>query len=236
MESAPDLNTLNERLGVDIDPETLRLALTHRSYAFENGGIPTNERLEFLGDAVLQLVATESLFLDNPELPEGRLAKMRAAVVNTRALAQIARRLKIGEFVLLGKGEEMTGGRRKDSILADTVESLIGACFISRGRAEAFALVHRLIDDMLIDAVRLGAGMDFKTTLQEAAADLDLGAVVYEVTGRGPDHARVFTALALLGGTEWGAGEGTSKKAAEAVAAEAAVTAIRAAHPDYSRH
>ncbi|MFB9777086.1 ribonuclease III [Brevibacterium otitidis] len=236
MESAPDLNTLNERLGVDIDPETLRLALTHRSYAFENGGIPTNERLEFLGDAVLQLVATESLFLDNPELPEGRLAKMRAAVVNTRALAQIARRLKIGKFVLLGKGEEMTGGRTKDSILADTVESLIGACFISCGRAEAFALVHRLIDDMLIDAVRLGAGMDYKTTLQEAAADLSLGAVVYEVTGRGPDHARVFTAVALLGGTAWGTGEGTSKKAAEAVAAEAAVTAIRAAHPDYSRH
>ena len=236
MESAPDLNTLNERLGVDIDPETLRLALTHRSYAFENGGIPTNERLEFLGDAVLQLVATESLFLDNPELPEGRLAKMRAAVVNTRALAQIARRLKIGEFVLLGKGEEMTGGRTKDSILADTVESLIGACFISRGRAEAFALVHRLIDDMLVDAVRLGAGMDYKTTLQEAAADLDLGTVVYGVTGRGPDHARVFTAIALLGGKEWGTGEGTSKKAAEAVAAEAAVTAIRTAYPDYSRY
>ena len=236
MESAPDLNTLNERLGVDIDPETLRLALTHRSYAFENGGIPTNERLEFLGDAVLQLVATESLFLDNPELPEGRLAKMRAAVVNTRALAQIARRLKIGEFVLLGKGEEMTGGRTKDSILADTVESLIGACFISRGRAEAFALVHRLIDDMLVDAVRLGAGMDYKTTLQEAAADLDLGTVVYDVTGRGPDHARVFTAIALLGGKEWGTGEGTSKKAAEAVAAEAAVTAIRTAYPDYSRY
>ncbi len=236
MDSAPDLNTLNERLGVDIDPETLRLALTHRSYAFENGGIPTNERLEFLGDAVLQLVATESLFLDNPELPEGRLAKMRAAVVNTRALAQIARRLKIGEFVLLGKGEEMTGGRTKDSILADTVESLIGACFISRGRAEAFALVHRLIDDMLVDAVRLGAGMDYKTTLQEAAADLDLGTVVYGVTGRGPDHARVFTAIALLGGKEWGTGEGTSKKAAEAVAAEAAVTAIRTAYPDYSRY
>ncbi|MFL0515257.1 ribonuclease III [Brevibacterium luteolum] len=236
MDSAPDLNTLNERLGVDIDPETLRLALTHRSYAFENGGIPTNERLEFLGDAVLQLVATESLFLDNPELPEGRLAKMRAAVVNTRALAQIARRLKIGEFVLLGKGEEMTGGRTKDSILADTVESLIGACFISRGRGEAFALVHRLIDDMLVDAVRLGAGMDYKTTLQEAAADLDLGTVVYDVTGRGPDHARVFTAIALLGGKEWGTGEGTSKKAAEAVAAEAAVTAIRTAYPDYSRY
>ncbi|MBU8579352.1 ribonuclease III [Brevibacterium luteolum] len=230
------MNTLNERLGVDIDPETLRLALTHRSYAFENGGIPTNERLEFLGDAVLQLVATESLFLDNPELPEGRLAKMRAAVVNTRALAQIARRLKIGEFVLLGKGEEMTGGRTKDSILADTVESLIGACFISRGRGEAFALVHRLIDDMLVDAVRLGAGMDYKTTLQEAAADLDLGTVVYDVTGRGPDHARVFTAIALLGGKEWGTGEGTSKKAAEAVAAEAAVTAIRTAYPDYSRY
>src|SRR5699024_4528822 len=169
-----DHTGLTERLGVDIDPETLRLALTHRSYAFENGGIPTNERLEFLGDSVLQLVATESLYDDNPELPEGRLAKMRAAVVNARALAGIARRYDVGAHLLLGKGEDATGGRDKDSILADTVEALIGACYVSRGREEAFALVHRLIDDMLIDAVALGAGVDYKTTLQEAASDLSL--------------------------------------------------------------
>lgn len=235
MESHPDLHDLNERLGVDIDPGTLRLALTHRSFAFENGGIPTNERLEFLGDAVLQLVATESLFLDNPDLPEGRLAKMRSAVVNTRALAAIGRGLGIGEFIFLGKGEELTGGRDKDSILADTVESLIGATYIGCGPEDAFALVHRLVDDMLRDAVQLGAGMDYKTTLQEAAADLSLGPVSYALDSRGPDHARVFTATVLLGDTEWGSGEGTSKKNAEARAAEAAVRTIAAQHPDYRR-
>lgn len=235
MESHPDLHDLNERLGVDIDPGTLRLALTHRSFAFENGGIPTNERLEFLGDAVLQLVATESLFLDNPDLPEGRLAKMRSAVVNTRALAAIGRGLGIGEFIFLGKGEELTGGRDKDSILADTVESLIGATYIGCGPEDAFALVHRLVDDMLRDAVQLGAGMDYKTTLQEAAADLSLGPVSYALDSRGPDHARVFTATVLLGDTAWGSGEGTSKKNAEARAAEAAVRTVAVQHPDYRR-
>ena len=233
--TAEDHTGLTERLGVDIDPETLRLALTHRSYAFENGGIPTNERLEFLGDSVLQLVATESLYDDNPELPEGRLAKMRAAVVNARALAGIARRYDVGAHLRLGKGEDATGGRDKDSILADTVEALIGACYVSRGREEAFALVHRLIDDMLIDAVALGAGVDYKTTLQEAASDLSLGTVRYEVEGEGPAHARVFTATALAGDTVWGEGQDSSKKAAEAVAAEAAVRAISEAHPHYTR-
>ena len=235
MESRPDFGDLTERLGVDIDPGTLRCALTHRSYAFENGGIPTNERLEFLGDAVLQLVATESLFFDNPDLPEGRLAKMRSAVVNTRALAAIGRRLGIGEFVLLGKGEELTGGRDKDSILADTVESLIGAAYVGCDPDDAFALVHRLIDTMLHDAVRLGAGMDYKTTLQEAAADLKLGPVTYTITSEGPDHARVFTAVAVLGESAWGSGEGSSKKAAEARAAEAAVRTIVEQHPGARR-
>ena len=226
---------LKKSLGIDIDPETFRLALTHRSFAFEAGGIPTNERLEFLGDSVLGLVATESLFYDNPDLPEGQLAKMRSAVVNTRALASIARQHGIGEHILLGKGEELTGGRNKDSILADTVEALIGATFVSRGREEAFAFVHRLIDGMLDDAVNLGAGMDFKTTLQEAAADLDLGTVSYEITSSGPDHAMVFTATAMLGANNWGAGDGSSKKAAEAAAAEVAVKAIRTIYPDYRR-
>ena len=134
---------------------------------------------------------------------------MRSAVVNTRALAAIGRRLGIGEFVLLGKGEELTGGRDKDSILADTVESLIGAAYVGCGPDDAFALVHRLIDTMLHDAVRLGAGMDYKTTLQEAAADLKLGPVTYTITSEGPDHARVFTAVAVLGEAAWGSGEGS---------------------------
>lgn len=226
---------LQKSLGIDIDPETLRLALTHRSYAFEAGGIPTNERLEFLGDSVLGLVATESLYYDNPDLPEGQLAKMRSAVVNTRALAQIARRHDIGQHILLGKGEELTGGRNKDSILADTVEALIGATFVSSGREVAFAFVHRLIDGMLADAVNLGAGMDYKTTLQEAAADLGLGPVSYEITSTGPDHAMIFTATARLGDNGWGSGDGSSKKSAEAAAAEVAVKAIRTLYPDYQR-
>nr|WP_275902196.1 ribonuclease III [Brevibacterium zhoupengii] len=226
---------MQKSLGIDIDPETFRLALTHRSFAFEAGGIPTNERLEFLGDSVLGLVATESLYYDNPDLAEGSLAKMRSAVVNTRALASIARRHGIGPHILLGKGEELTGGRDKDSILADTVEALIGATFVARGREEAFALVHRLIDSMLSDAVNLGAGMDYKTTLQEAAADLDLGAVSYEIVSSGPDHAMVFTATALLGANGWGTGDGSSKKNAEAAAAEVAVKAIRTIYPDYTR-
>ena len=235
MTEAQNLRELNERLGIDIDPETLRLSLTHRSYAFENGGIPTNERLEFLGDSVLQLVATEWLFHNNPAMAEGRLAKMRSAVVNTRALAAVARQYGIGDYLLLGKGEELTGGRNKDSILADTVEAIIGACYISQGRQVAEDLVHRFVDPMLDDAVNLGAGMDYKTTLQEAAADLGLGVVTYEITSEGPDHARVFTAQAQLGDTTWGSGEGTSKKNAELVAAEVAVKAIRAKHPDWSR-
>lgn len=226
---------LQKSLGIDIDPETFRLALTHRSFAFEAGGIPTNERLEFLGDSVLGLVATESLYYDNPDLAEGSLAKMRSAVVNTRALASIARKHKIGPHILLGKGEELTGGRNKDSILADTVEALIGATFVARGREEAFAFVHRLIDGMLSDAVNLGAGMDYKTTLQEAAADLDLGTVSYEIVSSGPDHAMVFTATALLGVNGWGSGDGSSKKNAEAAAAEVAVKAIRTIYPDYTR-
>ena len=219
-----DHTGLTERLGVDIDPETLRLALTHRSYAFENGGIPTNERLEFLGDSVLQLVATESLYDDNPELPEGRLAKMRAAVVNARALAGIARRYDVGAHLLLGKGEDATGGRDKDSILADTVEALIGACYVSRGREEAFALVHRLIDDMLIDAVALGAGVDYKTTLQEIIQQNPEERLEYVVTGEsGPDHDKHFTVEVHLNSNVIGKGGGRSKKEAEQQAAREAL-------------
>lgn len=229
------MSELNKRLGVNIDPETLRLALTHRSYAYENGGVPTNERLEFLGDAVLQLTVTEWLFNHNVDASESQLAKMRSAVVNSRALAGIARTYGIGEFLLLGKGEERTGGREKESILADAVEALIGACFMSQGRKTADALVSRLVSPLLADAVNLGAGMDNKTTLQEAAADLGLGTVRYDVTGVGPDHARVFTAVAYLGDTRWATGTGSSKKTAELDAAEIAVAAIREKYPAWSR-
>jgi len=135
--SSTDPEVLRERLGVDIDPALLDRALTHRSYAYENGGLPTNERLEFLGDSVLGLVVTDTLFRNHPELPEGQLAKLRAAVVNMRALAEVGRELRLGSFVRLGRGEETTGGRDKSSILADTLEALLGAVYLDLGLDQA---------------------------------------------------------------------------------------------------
>src|SRR5439155_21669462 len=145
-------------------------ALTHRSFAYEHGGLPTNERLEFLGDAVLGLVVTDALFREYPDLPEGHLAKLRAAVVNMRALADVARGLHLGDYVRLGRGEEGTGGRDKASILADTLEAVIGAAYIDRGLAAADVLVHRLLDPVIARSARLGDRLDWKTSLQELTA------------------------------------------------------------------
>ena len=145
----------------------------HRSFAYENGGLPTNERLEFLGDSVLGLIVTDTLFRSYPDLPEGQLAKLRAAVVNMRALAGVARGLDLGSYVRLGKGEEGTGGRDKSSILADTLEAVIGAVYLDQGLEAADALVHRLFDPVIARSARLGAGLDWKTSLQELTAVRD---------------------------------------------------------------
>ncbi|WP_344878773.1 ribonuclease III [Zhihengliuella alba] len=217
----PASEDLLKRLGVDIDSETLRLALTHRSYAYEHGGIPTNERLEFLGDSILGYTITEHLYHRYPDLPEGDLAKRRAAVVSTRALARVARDLGIGEFVYLGQGEKLTGGRDKASILADTTEALIGATMLSCGVETAKDMVLRLIVPLLDEVENLGAGVDWKTAIQEVAASRKLGTVHYVVEGSGPDHARVFQATLTIGGTDYGAGTGPSKKEAEQEAAAA---------------
>ncbi|MDR2255616.1 MAG: ribonuclease III [Arthrobacter sp.] len=216
-----DQQQLAERLGVTIDPETLRLALTHRSYAYENGGIPTNERLEFLGDSVLGFSVTGHLYEHYPHLPEGELAKRRAAVVSTRALARLAREIGVGEFILLGQGEIRTNGRDKSSILADTMEALFGATFLSSGLEPARELVLRLVLPLLVEVDDFGAGTDWKTSIQEAAAEHSLGAVVYEVTGEGPDHARVYHAVLHIGTATYAKGTGHSKKEAEQEAAEA---------------
>ncbi|HEX6325449.1 MAG TPA: ribonuclease III [Jiangellaceae bacterium] len=221
------LAELSDRLGVAVDAELLERALTHRSYAYEHGGLPTNERLEFLGDSVLGLVVTEALFRRHPDLSEGQLAKLRAAVVNMRALADVGRALGLGEFVRLGRGEETTGGRDKSSILADTVEALIGAVYLNSGFAAATALVHRLVDDLIDESATLGAGLDWKTSLQELTSEFGMGVPEYEVTEEGPDHAKVFTASAIVGGTVHGKGQGRSKKEAEAGAAETAWRALR---------
>ena len=217
---------LLEKLGVPLDPELLVLALTHRSFAHEAGGIPTNERLEFLGDTVLGLVVTESLFRAHATEPEGALAKMRAATVSQRALAVVARDLDLGSYVLLGKGELATGGTEKDSILSDTLEALFGAIYLSHGLEVARTVVERLVGPSLVAAADLGAGLDWKTSLQELSAELDLGAPHYEVTGEGPDHARTFTAHAMIAGEARGSGVGSAKKVAEQQAAEAAYLAL----------
>ncbi|OIH83682.1 ribonuclease III [Arthrobacter sp. UCD-GKA] len=211
----PSTEELLKRLGVDIDPETLRLALTHRSYAYEHGGIPTNERLEFLGDSVLGYAVTDHLYKNYPDLPEGDLAKRRSAVVSTRALAGIARSLGVGEFILLGQGEILTNGKDKSSILADTMESLIGATFLNHGIEVARQMVMRLILPLLHDVDVLGAGTDWKTAIQEIAAAKKLGNIEYRVTGSGPDHQRTYQAVLHIGGTAYGAGTGPSKKEAE---------------------
>lgn len=223
---------LVEVLGVQVSHGLLFKALTHRSYAYENGGLPTNERLEFLGDSVLGLVVTSALYNSHPTLPEGQLAKLRAAVVNMRALAGVGRRLGLGEYLMLGRGEEASGGRDKSSILADTVEALIGAVFLESGMDIAGELVHRLVDPLLETSAELGAGLDWKTSLQELTAMESLGVPEYAVTEEGPDHAKLFHASALVQGRSRGEGSGRSKKEAEQEAAAAAfgrLTADRAA-------
>jgi ribonuclease III len=222
---ADDRGPLLASLGVKVSEELLTLALTHRSYAYENGGLPTNERLEFLGDSVLSIIVTERLYRDHPELPEGQLAKLRASVVNMHALAGVAATLGengLGAYLYLGRGEELTGGREKASILADATEALIGAVYFEHGLDTARELVHRLFDALLQGAPLLGAGLDWKTSLQELTASADLGVPEYRIAEDGPDHLKEFTATAVVAGRELGSGIGRTKKEAEQKAAELA--------------
>jgi ribonuclease-3 len=213
---------LVEVTGEPVDESLLLRALTHRSYAYENGGLPNNERLEFLGDSVLGLVVTDTLYAAHPELPEGQLAKLRAAVVNMRALADVARTVGLGEQLLLGRGEESTGGRDKASILADTMEAVIGTVYLSAGMPAAASLVHHLLDPLMAQSATLGAGLDWKTSLQELAAATGHGVPDYRVSEEGPDHEKTFHARALVGEEVLGTGTGRSKKEAEQKAAELA--------------
>jgi ribonuclease III len=221
-----DRAKLLNAVGVALSPELIERALTHRSYAYENGGLPTNERLEFLGDSVLGLVVTDTLYHEHPDLPEGQLAKLRAAVVQMRALAVVARGLRLGAYVRLGRGEEGTGGRDKPSILADTLEAVIGAVYTEHGLDIASKLVHRLFDPVIANSARLGAGLDWKTSLQELTAARFLGVPDYHVDDSGPDHQKSFRATVRIQGRGYGSGEGKSKKEAEQQAAEAAYNAI----------
>jgi ribonuclease III len=221
-------NALAERLGVSIDPDLLVLALTHRSFAYEAGGLPTNERLEFLGDSVLGVIVTDHLYYKHPDLPEGDLAKMRAACVSQRALADVARSIGLGECILLGRGEISTGGADKDSILCDAFEAIVGAVYIAHGIEASRAFVLRLLGPSLITAAGLGAGLDWKTSLQEACAERGLGTPRYVVAGDGPDHARTFVATVFVEDQPAGTGAGSAKKYAEQEAAAIAYSAILA--------
>jgi ribonuclease-3 len=223
--------SLLRALGVDLPDDLLTMALTHRSYAYENGGPPTNERLELLGDAVLGLVIVEELYRRHPDNSEGDLAKLRNSIVNSQALAGVARDLTedgLGEYLLLGRGEVNTGGHGKASILADTLESLIGAVYLQHGLEGARDMILRLFDELLDTAPTLGAALEWKSSLQELTATRGLGVPRYEVTSEGPDHDRRFTAVVVVNGEQFGSGVGRSKKAAETDAAAQAWTALDA--------
>lgn len=219
-------------LGVDLPDDLLILALTHRSYAYEHGGLPTNERLEFLGDAVLGLTITNELYHRHPDRSEGDLAKLRASVVNTHALADVARVLTddgLGAYLLLGRGEVNTGGANKSSILADGMESLLGAVYLHHGIDTARAVILRLFGTLLDTVATLGAGLDWKTSLQELTAVRGLGTPSYHVTSTGPDHDKQFTATVVVMDIEYGVGVGRTKKEAEQKAAATAWTALERA-------
>ena len=227
---ALDRGALLASLGVELSDALLTLALTHRSYAYENGHLPTNERLEFLGDSVLSIVVTERLYRDHPERPEGQLAKLRSSVVNMHALAGVAATLGgpagLGAYLYLGRGEDLTGGRTQPSILADATEALIGAVYLEHGLELAREVVHRLFASLLRNAPLLGAGFDWKTSLKELTAASDLGVPEYRIAEEGPDHLKMFTATAVVAGRDLGSGVGRTKKEAEQKAAELAWHAL----------
>jgi ribonuclease-3 len=202
--------------------------MAHRSWCAETPGVKSNERLEFLGDAVLGLVVTDHIFRTYPDLPEGELAKVRAAVVNAGALAELAAELELGRALHLGKGEDASGGREKPSILADAMEAVIGAVYMDGGYDAARSLVMGLLGDRIEEAAAGPGGQDFKTRLQELAARRFDQLPQYDVDDEGPDHATRFFATVRIAGDVRGSGEGRSKKQAEQAAARVAWEALQA--------
>ncbi len=224
-----DLTELVKHLGLVGMPADLPLAMVHRSYSYENGRIPTNERLEFLGDSVLGVIITDHLYRNFPDLPEGQLAKMRSAIVNAQSLAVVARQCHVGDYLLLGRGEQSTGGREKVSILADAMEAIIGAVYLESGLEGARAFVLDRFSGLIETVPLLGAGLDWKTSLQELCAAIGHGTPEYVVVGEGPDHARTFTAQVRVGDQLFGNGFGRTKKQAEQEAAQTAFEQVQRA-------
>jgi ribonuclease-3 len=216
---------LLSRLGGSISPELLQLALTHSSYAYENGG-ENNERLEFLGDSILGYLVAVQVFNEHTDLNEGELTKLKNGVVSAQALATAANRLGLGEFLLLGKGEEQTGGRSKVNVLADAFEAILGAAYLSSGIEAAAAIVEKHIFPLLDDPDAIREASDPKTSLLEKIQKLKLAAIRYEITGMGPEHEMVYTATCFSGNNELARGDGTTKRGAETQAAIAALRVL----------
>ena len=225
------LEVLIERLGVSISQDLLTQALTHRSHSYENGNQPNNERLEFLGDSVLGFVVTAELYKRFGELQEGELSSLKNSVVSAKALAEVAAGIDIGSFLLLGKGEEKTGGRDKGNLLADAFEAILGAIYVEHGLTRASELVERFIFPLLDNPDEIRANSDPKTTLQERIQALGRGTPTYKTRFEGPDHDRDYFSILLINGEEISHGEGRTKKNAETEAAIKALEALVDAVP-----
>jgi ribonuclease-3 len=227
----PDLSQLSARLGYAFtDISLLETAMHHRSWNAENDGGESNERLEFLGDAVLGWVVADIVYSQHSDLPEGKLTDLRKSVVNANALAEVAADLGIGEHLMLGKGEDTAGGREKTSILSDALEAVIGAVYIDAGPQTTHDVVSALMGKRIVDAVGGLDRLDAKTRLQELASKLETH-VHYKVEDEGPDHEKMFFATVFVGDRELGYGEGKSKKAAEQIAAEIACDVLNSELP-----
>ena len=213
------LDALGKSLGVEIEPQLLALALTHRSYSYENGRGPNNERLEFLGDAILGFLVTSHIHDHFSDMDEGNLTKLKNAVVSAPALAQAASSINLGEYLLLGKGEIQTGGREKMNLLADTFEAVLGAAYVSKGLEAAKTIVDQHILPLLDSAEDLLLSADPKTTLLESMQQQGKAVPVYQTTHEGPDHDRTFFANLLIDGQVIASASGRSRKQAETNAA-----------------
>jgi ribonuclease-3 len=210
-----NLDLLGEKLGVKVEPQLLEQALTHSSYSYEQGSDSNNERLEFLGDAVLGFVVTDHVVRVFPDLQEGRLHRLVNTVVSEKALAYVARKIELGQHLLLGKGEIGSGGRDRPAILADAMEAIFGATLISCGIEEATALIHRLIIPLIANRDELRLAPDPKHILFKAVEELKLGEVGFSVTHDGPPHDRSYFATLKIGGKAVAFGSGRTKKNAE---------------------
>ena len=223
------LHELAERIGHRFgNEELLRTALRHRSWIAENDGHESNERLEFLGDAVLGWVVADLVYRRHDDMAEGKLTDLRKSVVNAIALGGMAEQLGVGEHLMLGRGEDAAGGRQKTSILSDALEAIFGAIYLDAGAEVAYRVISSLFREQMVEALAGLDRLDAKTRLQELASRVGGGHVSYRVTDEGPDHEKTFFATVYVGDREMGAGEGRSKKAAEQIAAEIACDALEA--------